>query len=366
MARIHELFRYLKESGGSDLHLATPLIPRVRRRGDLEDVPGWDALDNDSLRHLLREIASDQQWTEYERCGDLDFAYGLEGVARFRANYLRQENGAAAVFRIIPEKILTMEELGIPKAIEGLAELNQGLVLVTGPTGSGKSTTLAAIIDRINATQSKHIVTIEDPVEFVHPNKRCVFSQREVGADAASFADALKVAVRQDADVVLVGEMRDLETISLAITAAEMGALVFGTLHTNSAAKTIDRLIDAFPAEEQSQVRTTLAESITGIVSQLLLKTADGKGRCAVHEILLRTRGLANIIREGNTPMLQSIIQGNRGVGMCMMDDSLMENVENGRISATDAYMKASDKGRFEQLMRKEKAEAGETPVVAE
>ncbi len=359
MARIHELFRRLKEIGGSDLHLAAALKPRIRVHGELEDVEGWEVLTHSELIGLLCEITTPEQWKDYEGCGDLDFAYGLEGVARFRANFLRQENGAAAVFRIIPEKILTLEQLNLPEAIEGMAHTRQGLVLVTGPTGSGKSTTLAAIIDRINDTYEKHIVTIEDPVEFVHPNKKCVLSQREVGTDAASFSAALKVAVRQDADVILVGEMRDLETISLAITAAEMGALVFGTLHTNSAAKTIDRLIDAFPAEEQNQIRTTLAESIVGIVSQQLLQTADGKGRCAVHEILLKTGGLANIIREGNTPMLQSIIQGGRAKGMCMMDDSLAEKVEEGKITAQAAYMKALDKARFDDLMKKEQAAAG-------
>ncbi|MCP3962094.1 MAG: type IV pilus twitching motility protein PilT [bacterium] len=358
MARIHDLFRTLKEIGGSDLHLAAPLRPRIRVHGELADVEGWEPLSHEELRALLREITTDDQWNDYESFGDLDFAYGLEGVARFRANFLRQENGAAAVFRIIPEEILTLEKLGLPEAIEKLAHTRQGLVLVTGPTGSGKSTTLAAIIDRINDTYGKHIVTIEDPVEFVHPNKKCVLSQREVGADTPSFAAALKVAVRQDADVILVGEMRDLETISLAITAAEMGALVFGTLHTNSAAKTIDRLIDAFPAEEQNQIRTTLSESVVGIVSQLLLPTRDGKGRCAVHEILLKTGGLANVIREGNTPMLQSIIQGHRGMGMCMMDDSLFEKVEKRKISAKAAYAKAQDKLRFEPLVKQEEEAA--------
>ena len=357
MARMHELFRHLKAIGGSDLHLAATLVPRIRVHGELEDVEGWEVLSDEALRELLREIANEEQWRSYESCGDLDFAYGLEGVARFRANYLRQENGAAAVFRIIPEKILTLEQLGLPESIEGLAHTRHGLVLVTGPTGSGKSTTLAAIIDRINKTYEKHIVTIEDPVEFVHQNRRCVLSQREVGTDTPSFAAALKVAVRQDADVVLVGEMRDLETISLAITAAEMGTLVFGTLHTNSAAKTIDRLIDAFPAEEQNQIRTTLAESIVGIVSQLLLPTADGNGRCAVHEIMLKTSGLANIIREGNTPMLQSIIQGGRSKGMCMMDDSLFEKVELGKITARAASLKAQDKARFEELIEEEEQE---------
>ena len=311
-------------------------------------------LSHDELSGILREIASEEDWTDYEGCGDLDFAYGFEGVARFRANFLRQENGAGAVFRIIPEDIVPLEKLNLPKAIESLAHLRQGLVLVTGPTGSGKSTTLAAIIDKINNTYAKHIVTIEDPVEFVHKNKKSVFSQREVGTDTESFGAALRAAIRQDADVILVGEMRDLETISLAITAAEMGALVFGTLHTNSAANTIDRLIDAFPADEQAQVRTTLAESVAGIVSQLLLRTADGQGRCAVNEILLKTPGLANIIREGNTPMIQTIIQGGKAAGMQLMDDALMALVDQKRITPREAYMKASNKGRFEELFEEE------------
>jgi twitching motility protein PilT len=352
MARIDELFHYLKEHKGSDLHLAAGLEPRIRVHGSLAPVPGWPVLSHSELLALLREIASESDWEEYEGCGDLDFAYGLEGVARFRANYLRQENGCGAVFRIIPEKIVPLEELNLPKAIDTLAHLQQGLVLVTGPTGSGKSTTLAAIIDRINTSYQKHIVTIEDPVEFVHQNKMSVFSQREVGSDTESFGAALRAAIRQDADVILVGEMRDLETISLAVTAAEMGALVFGTLHTNGAANTIDRLIDAFPADEQSQIRTTLAESIAGIVSQLLLKTADGKGRCAVNEILLKTPGLSNVVREGNTPMITSIIQGGRSQGMQLMDDALMTLVDQKRITPREAYMKASNKAKFEAMVQ--------------
>jgi twitching motility protein PilT len=352
--RMHELFHYLRDHKGSDLHMAAGLEPRIRLHGSLEAVEGWPVLTHETLCDLLREIALAEDWAEYEKVGDLDFAYGMEGVARFRANYLRQENGAGAVFRIIPEDIVPLEALNLPKAIEGLAHLSQGLVLVTGPTGSGKSTTLAAVIDKINDTYAKHIVTIEDPVEFVHKNKKSIFSQREVGADTESFGAALRAAIRQDADVILVGEMRDLETISLAVTAAEMGALVFGTLHTNGAANTIDRLIDAFPAEEQAQIRTTLAESIAGIVSQLLLRTADGQGRCAVNEILLKTPGLPNVIREGNTPMIHTIIQGGRSMGMQLMDDALAVLVDANRITAREAFMKASNKARFESLVNEE------------
>ena len=347
MARIHELFRYLKDRHGSDLHLLASRPPRVRVHGRLMDVEGWEPLSDGALRELLREIASEQQWADYEASGDVDFACALPGQARFRVNFLRQHHGAAAVFRIIPEKILTFDELNIPEAIRSLAYLERGLVLITGPTGSGKSTTLASIINEINENFAKHIVTIEDPVEFVHRNKKSVLSQREVGQDALSFADALKATIRQDADVILVGEMRDTETIELAITAAEMGTLVFGTLHTNSATKTIDRLIDAFPASQQPQVRNTLAESICAIVSQQLVATADGKGRCAAYEILLRTNSLPNISREGNTTMLSSVIQGGVNEGMCAMDDSLSALVRQGTITSAAAMAKAKDKSRF-------------------
>jgi len=358
VARIDDLFRYLKYHKGSDLHLRAGLPPRIRVHGELVDVDGRGELAHEELMELLREIVTDEQWDDYAGCGDLDFAYSLPGVARFRVNFLRQETGAGAVFRIIPEKILTCEELGLPRAVADLADLRQGLVLITGPTGSGKSTTLAAIINRINETYVKHVVTIEDPVEFVHQNKLSVFSHREVGADTVSFGQALRVAVRQDADVILVGEMRDLETIALAVTAAEMGALVFATLHTNSAAKTIDRLVDAFPAEQQAQIRVTLAESITAIVSQLLLQTADGQGRVAAHEVLLKTPGLPNIIREGNTPMLLSIIQAGKSRGMCTMDDTLAALVDKGTVTARAAYMKAQDKARFAEMVKKKEGAA--------
>jgi twitching motility protein PilT len=352
MAKIDDLFRHLKAQGGSDLHLAATQAPKIRRHGELHPVEGWAPLGDDELRALLAEIATEKQWRHYESTLDLDFAYGLEGVARFRANYFNQENGAGAVFRIIPERIVPLDELRLPASIDKLAHLESGLVLVTGPTGSGKSTTLASIIDRINQTYPKHIVTIEDPVEFIHPNKKATVSQREVGTDTESFSAALRAAIRQDASVILVGEMRDLETIALAITAAEMGALVFGTLHTNSASKTVDRLIDAFPPDQQSQVRTMLSESLAGIVAQQLLKTKDGKGRVAVNEILFRTPGLPNIIREGNTPMLGSIIQAGKNVGMQSMDDALWQLMKEGRIAGEDAFLKAHDKRRFEEFAR--------------
>jgi twitching motility protein PilT len=353
MARIDELFRYMKEAKASDLHLAAGLPPRVRKHGSLEAIPNWDVLSDEALQELLAEIASEKQWKHFCDHHDLDFAYGLEGVGRFRANYLMQENGAGAVFRIIPEKIVPIAELKLPPAVEGFAHLESGLVLVTGPTGSGKSTTLASIIDKINTTYAKHIVTIEDPVEFVHQNKKSTISQREVGTDTRGFGPALRAAIRQDANVILVGELRDLETISLAITASEMGVLVFGTLHTNNASKTIDRVIDAFPPEQQMQVRTMLAESLVGVVSQLLLRTADGKGRSAANEVLIKTTGLPNVIREGNTPMINSIIQGGKKEGMQSMDDALYQLAKEGRIAGEDAYLKATNKKRFEEFTPK-------------
>jgi twitching motility protein PilT len=351
MARLHELFRYVQGRNGSDLHLVAGLEPRIRRRGHLEAVEGWEVLSDAELKSILREVVSDEQWQEYLAGGDLDFAYGLEGVARFRGNYLKQEWGSSAVFRAIPQEIIPLEKLNLPPAIEKLAHLSRGLVLVTGPTGSGKSTTLAAIIDKINKTYRKHVVTIEDPVEFVHQNRECIFSQREVGTDCDGFSGALRGALREDADVILVGEMRDLETISLAITAAEMGTLVFGTLHTNGTANTIDRLIDAFPADQQAQVRITLSESLSAVVSQLLLPTADGKGRVGVNEILLKTGGLPNIIREGNTPMIRTLIQSGRSEGMQLMDDALQQMVDQKLITGHDAYLKATEKARFEHYL---------------
>jgi twitching motility protein PilT len=354
MRAIDTLLQYLKQNKGSDLHLSAGLEPRIRRRGSLENVEGWPVVSDTDVRQLLREIASPEQWDSFTRCNDLDFAYGLPGVARFRANYFVQHSGAGAVFRIIPEEIVPLEDLHMPDSIRRLTELEKGLVLVTGPTGSGKSTTLAAIIDCINRNQSRHVVTLEDPVEFVHRNKRSVFSHREVGTHTQGFAPGLRAAIRQDADVVLVGELRDRETIALALTAAEMGLLVFGTLHTNSAAKTIDRIVDSFPAEQQAQVRLTLSESIAGIIAQLLVPTADGKGRRAAVEILLRTSALPNIIRENNMSMLTSLMQSGKKEGMQLMDDALFDLVQSGAIGPHDAYMKATHKARFEPLLPKD------------
>jgi twitching motility protein PilT len=351
VADIDVLLQYLKDRGGSDLHLATGLEPRIRCHGALEAVEGWPVQTAESLRKLLSGITSAKQWEEYERTRDLDFAYGLEGVARFRANYLYQENGPGAVLRIIPEKIIPLADLKLPAAIEKLAHMQQGLVLVTGPTGSGKSTTLASIIDCINITYARHIVTIEDPVEFVHQNKKSVLSHREVGTHTGGFSQALRAAMREDADVILVGEMRDLETISLAITAAEMGVLVFGTLHTNNAAKTLDRIIDAFPADQQEQVRITLSESVAAIMSQLLIPAASGKGRHASIELLMKTAGLPNVIREGNTPMIYSIIQAGKSAGMQTMDESLLALAAEGKISPQDALSRGADKSKFEALV---------------
>ncbi len=354
MGTLRELLRATRESGSSDLHLASGFAPRVRLHGSLVALAGTSDLSAEELAEILTEGVSAGQWQEFLASGDLDFAYAVPGVARFRGNYLRQERGPSAVFRTIPEKIASIEDLGLPPVLGRLAELHSGLVLVTGPTGSGKSTTLAAIIDRINRNLSRHIVTIEEPVEFVHQNRRSVFSQREVGSDTVSFAAALRSAIRQDADVVLVGEMRDLETISLALKAAEMGMLVFGTLHTNSAAKTIDRLIDVFPADEQPQARLSLADSLAAIVAQLLLPRASGEGRVAVHEILLKTPALPNLIRESSISMLVNLMQSGRSEGMQQLDDALLELVAKKIVTPRDAYMKAQEKSRFEALIEKE------------
>lgn len=359
MAKIDRFFIMLKEQGASDLHVIVGAPPKFRQRGELEPIPGEPVLTQESLGELLYEIINPQQREKFDKTHDLDFAYGIEGVARFRCNYLVQVQGLGAVFRIIPEKIKSITDLNLPKAVEKFAHMQSGMVLVTGPTGSGKSTTLAAIIDMINTTYNKHILTIEDPIEFVHQNKKCLLTQREVGHDTKSFANALRAAGREDADVVLVGEMRDLETISLAITLAGMGQLVFGTLHTNSAAKTIDRIVDVFPSDQQEQVRTMLSDSLKGIVAQQLLRTKDGKGRVAVNEILFGSPALGNLIREGKTQQIISIIQGGKAEGMQSLDNALMELVQKNVITAEEAFIKALDKKPFEALVKQAGTGAG-------
>lgn len=308
-------------------------------------------LTPEKTEEILFEILSPTQKSQVIKNRDFDLAYELEGVGRFRCNLLYQHRGIGGVFRIIPTKILTIDQLNMPKVVRDIADYERGLVLVTGPTGSGKSTTLAAIIDYINDKHDKHIITIEDPLEFVHPNKRCIFTQREIGSHAHSFADALMVASREDPDIILVGEMRDMETISLALTCAELGILVFGTLHTNSASKTIDRIINAFPADEQPQTRTMLSESLAAIVAQQLLKTKDGKGRCAALEILIGSPALASIIREGKTTQINSLIQTGSMIGMQTMDQHLSKLIEEDKITPEAAYEKALDKNIFLNML---------------
>jgi pilus retraction protein PilT len=356
MAYIDHYFKVLIESGASDLHLAEGQPPKVRRHGEILPISD-EILTKEQMSFMLSEICSPSRWQRYEETGDLDFAYEMDEENRFRCNYLKQTGGYGAVFRIIPTKIKTLEELGVPSVIKSFGEMRGGIVLVTGPTGSGKSTTLAALIDYINTRYARHIVTIEEPIEFVHRNKKSIITQREVPEHAVTFPAGLKAALREDADIVLVGEMRDLETISLALTAAETGLLVFGTLHTNNSRKTVDRMIDVFPADQQAQVRTMLAASLRGVVAQLLLKRADGGGRVAVNEILVANSAVSAIIREGATQKLQDVIVGGKGEGMQFMDDAIWEQLVTGAVSPHEAYMKAIDKQRFKPFLPEEEAD---------
>ena len=311
MAVIDQYFQHLVATGGSDLHLSEGQPPKMRAHGAISPLADG-ILENATLDYMLREICDEGAYERFLQKGDLDFAYEMDVQSRFRCNYFKQNNGLGAVFRLIPTKIKTIDDLGVPKTIESFGDMRSGLVLVTGPTGSGKSTTLAAIIDYINRTYARHIITVEEPIEFVHNNKKSTISQREVPIHCPSFADGLRASLREDADIVLVGEMRDLETISLALTAAETGLLVFGTLHTNNARKTVDRLVDVFPSDQQSQVRTMLAGSLRGVVAQLLLKRDDQEGRVAVNEILVSTPAVTSVIREGATQKLYDIITGGK------------------------------------------------------
>jgi twitching motility protein PilT len=350
MPAIDQLLKTMLEKGGSDLHLTVGLPPKSRISGSLQPI-GNTALDASTMEGLLKEICPERRWHDYLERKDLDLAHEVPGLARFRANFLYNHWGQAAVLRQIPAKILSFDDLKLPEALKKLCHLDQGLVVVTGPTGSGKSTTLAAMIDYINSNFSRHIITIEDPIEFVHQNKKSVIVHREVGEHTQSFAAALKGAMRHDPDILLLGEMREMETIKLALGCASMGMLVFGTLHTNNAAKTVDRIINTCPADEQNQVRVMLSSCLAGVVAQLLCKRVP-KGRCAVHEILLSHEALPNTIRSGQIANIKSIIESGGADGMITMDNSLMARVKEGTIEPKEAYMKAALKATFAPLLK--------------
>ena len=351
MAQIDAFFKLMNDQGASDLHLISGQQPVLRIQGDLERVKYKD-LDSDGLKAMLYEIAPEPKIKEFEETGDVDFAYEIPGLARYRANFFQQKNGVGAVFREIPSIILTCEQLGLPPIVARLATLPRGLVLVTGPTGSGKSTTLAAIVHEANKNRKEHILTIEDPIEFVHISEKAVVNHREVGLHTRSFAAALRGALREDPDIILVGEMRDLETIALAIEASATGHLVFGTLHTTSASKTGDRIIEVFPVNQQEQIRNTLADGLRAVVAQNLFKRIDTKGRCAALEIMIANPAVRNLIREGKTFQIPSMIQTGKKYGMQSLDDAIMDHLLAKRISPDDAYNKANDKAKFRPFLK--------------
>jgi len=351
MAKIDAFFKLMNEQGASDLHMVSGQPSALRLLGEIERIK-YKVLDNDDLKAMLYEIAPEDKVKLFEETGDVDFGYEIPGLARYRANFFMQKYGVAAVFREIPSDILTAEQLGLPPVISKLATLPRGLCVVTGPTGSGKSTTLAAIIDVANKARKDHIITVEDPVEFVHKSQSCIINHREVGMHTKSFSAALKGALREDPDIILVGEMRDLETISLAIEAASTGHLVFGTLHTSSAMKTVDRIIEVFPSSEQAQIRSTLSDGIRAVVAQVLFKRIDVKGRCAAMEIMIATSAVRNLIREGKTHQISSSIQTGKKYGMQLLDDAIMDHLNAGRISPDEAYMKSNEKGRFRPFLK--------------
>ena len=356
MAQIDAFFEMMHKLGASDLHLSSGSQPIVRLHGELQRIK-YKVLEHEELKKMLYEITPEEKIKEFEETGDIDFSYEVPNLARYRANYFMQKNGIAAVFREIPQKILTIDELGLPPILKKLAMLPKGLVLVTGPTGSGKSTTLAAIIDYANRHRKDHILTIEDPIEFVHKPINCLINQREVGRDTKSFQAALRGALREDPDIILVGEMRDLETIELALTAAETGHLVFATLHTISAAKTVDRIIEVFPGNLQAQIRTSLSESLRAVISQTLFKRIDRKGRVAALEILIATPAVRNLIRENKTFQINSVIETGKKYGMQSLDQAIMDLLERNIISPEEAYNKCVDKSKFRQFLKEPPAD---------
>src|SRR4029434_235015 len=378
MAKLDVFFKLMVDQGASDLHLVSGSQPILRVNGELHRVR-YALLENDDLRKMLYEIAPEYKIKQFEEMGDIDFAYEIPGLARYRANYFVQKYGVGAVFRQIPDTILTVEQLGLPPVLNKLPLYPKGLVLVTGPTGSGKSTTLAALVDYANTHRKDHILTIEDPVEFVHKSRNCIVNHREVGLHTKSFTAALRAALREDPDIIMLGEMRDLETSSLAVEAASTGHLVFGTLHTQSAAKTVDRIIDVFPHDQQEQIRATLADSLQAVVAQTLFKRRDTKGRCAALEILIATPAVRNLIRDGKTFQILTVLQTGKKFGMTSLqetiraarpfqiptvlqtakkfgmqslDEAILDHLEKGRINPEDAYLHCLDKARFRAFLR--------------
>jgi twitching motility protein PilT len=349
MNKIDRFLKLMNDRGASDFHLTVGRPPMLRASGLMESVR-YRTISETDFAEMMKPVVPPKVWEEFVQTSDVDFAYEIPNVARYRVNLFRQQRGGGAVFRVIPTKIMTIEQLGLPDQLRRIGSIRSGLVLVTGPTGSGKSTTLAAIVDLINETRGLHIITIEDPIEFVHPNKKCLVHQREIGSHAKSFAEALKAAGREDPDVILVGEMRDLETIAMALSAAERGTLVFGTLHTNNAAKTMDRIISVFPASEQEGARNVLGETIRAVVAQQLMPKIGG-GRVAAMEILFASPAIGNMIREGKTSQVTSAIQTGVKEGMIDMDSSIRRLYKDGEITARTAYDKAIDKEQFKDLL---------------
>ncbi|MGC9140798.1 MAG: type IV pilus twitching motility protein PilT [Caldimicrobium sp.] len=355
MAKLDPFFKLVVDTGASDLHLSVGNPPLLRLHGDLQRVK-YKNLEEEELREMLYEIIPEEIIKKFEEEGEVDFGLEIPGLARFRVNIYKERRGIAAAFRVIPTKIKTIEELGLPSILNKLALLPKGLVLVTGPTGSGKSTTLAAMIDYANRMRYDHIITIEDPIEFVHESKNCLVNQRELGTHTKSFANALRAALREDPDIILVGEMRDRETIALAIEATLTGHLVLSTLHTISAAQTINRIIDVFPAEEQAQIRTTLSEALRAVISQTMFKRIDRPGRIVALEILIATPAVRNLIREGKIHQIPSMIQTGKKYGMMSLDDCIMDYLNKGYISPEEAFIKAVDKTRFLPFVKNKEA----------
>ena len=358
MPRIDSILQLVQAQGASDLHLVSGSPPMLRLHGDLQPIE-YAPLTSEVIVGLLAEIMTEEQMMRYQGLEEVDFAYEVPGVVLLRCNVYQQANGMAAAFRLLPTRILTVEQLGLPSQVLRFAELNRGLVVVTGPPGSGKSTTLAAIVDHINKTRRKHVITLEDPIEYVHANQSCLMNQREVGRNTRSFTDALRASLREDPNVILVGEMRDRESLALAISAAETGQLVLGSLHTQSAIATVDRILDAFPADQQNQVRTQLSESLKGVVAQRLVKRADGRGRVAAVEILFGTHAVANLIREKKTFQIASVMQTSRRDGMQTFDDSVLSLVRTGVVAPEEAAGYGIDAEAIERAAREARAAAG-------